>query len=431
MNKKILSSTLVLCMGISNVAYAAEGSPNLCDKSDLVYAYFNGVLTTEVEAKRVLSLMQSKYGTTTALGDEVAYELMYNETQGMLDFIETFHQRFSEETLGDRWELFTQVISNRQSSWWGRITQAIPILNKSASLVLDFVQRFVIGALNTALSTAEKSTYIKHELLIEKHALEGKKFVMLAHSQGNLYVNKAYKYATQKTDPNSVGVIHVAPASPTLSGNHILVDQDLVINGLRLSGSVPPNTDSIPVFNPIGNNFNRDAVGHGIESTYLNPNFVMESKIRAEVERLFQTLKTPENKAQEGFFNVTMNWDGLGDVDLHVTEPSGKKVFYSNPTGESGYLDVDNTQGYGPEHYYATCEASNLQTGTYQVQLANYYAADGRTVKVQVSSNRAGVLDTQQFVLGSSTGDNPSVNAFNLLVTKNEADGRYNVSVAQ
>ncbi|NLE03647.1 MAG: hypothetical protein GX638_02445, partial [Crenarchaeota archaeon] len=57
---------------------------------------------------------------------------------------------------------------------------------------------------------------------------------------------------------------------------------------------------------------------------------------------------------------VTLTWDqGNSDVDLHVLEPdpSGRHIFYNNKGASydnSPYLDLDNTHGYGPEHYYAT-----------------------------------------------------------------------------
>jgi len=59
---------------------------------------------------------------------------------------------------------------------------------------------------------------------------------------------------------------------------------------------------------------------------------------------------------------VTMSWgQGSSDVDLHVLEPTilgaeGRHIYYSNEGSaydNHPYLDFDNTNGYGPEHYYA------------------------------------------------------------------------------
>lgn len=73
-----------------------------------------------------------------------------------------------------------------------------------------------------------------------------------------------------------------------------------------------------------------------------------------------------------------MIMDGVGDVDLHTTEPDGSQVFYAHPLSRTGYLDMDNVTGYGPGHYYASCNPENLQEGTYRISLANYARAEGR-----------------------------------------------------
>jgi uncharacterized protein YfaP (DUF2135 family) len=59
----------------------------------------------------------------------------------------------------------------------------------------------------------------------------------------------------------------------------------------------------------------------------------------------------------------TLTWEqGQSDVDLHVLEPTlsgteGRHIRWNNMGSEYDdypYLDIDNTDGYGPEHYYAT-----------------------------------------------------------------------------
>jgi hypothetical protein len=87
-----------------------------------------------------------------------------------------------------------------------------------------------------------------------------------------LFANVAYDYAMTKTTSDSVKVVHVAPASPTVRGNYVLADLDLVINGLRLIGTVPAVTDHIPgyLLRPPGSNHETDFMGHGLLEIYLN-----------------------------------------------------------------------------------------------------------------------------------------------------------------
>ena len=72
---------------------------------------------------------------------------------------------------------------------------------------------------------------------------------------------------------------------------------------------------------------------------------------------------------------VLLFWDTDGtDVDLHVTEPSGEVVNYTNPVGSKsgGRLDRDDTDGYGPEIY----SLGAAPAGAYQIA-AHYYGDRG------------------------------------------------------
>jgi hypothetical protein len=98
---------------------------------------------------------------------------------------------------------------------------------------------------------------------------------------------------------------------------------------------------------------------------------------------------TPEPQPTEpplgtGDLQVTLTWNtgfggcepnptGSTDVDLHVVEPSGTVIFYANPIGDTGELDVDNTDGCGPENIFVPAGAA--APGTYQV-MVNYYSGE-------------------------------------------------------
>lgn len=69
-------------------------------------------------------------------------------------------------------------------------------------------------------------------------------------------------------------------------------------------------------------------------------------------------------------FRVMLTWDTPGtDVDLWVTDPDGEKCYYSNTSTASGLsLDVDDTDGYGPENI----TNATPPEGNYLVQV-HYY----------------------------------------------------------
>ncbi|MFP5307589.1 MAG: PKD domain-containing protein, partial [Gammaproteobacteria bacterium] len=82
----------------------------------------------------------------------------------------------------------------------------------------------------------------------------------------------------------------------------------------------------------------------------------------------------------EGPLRFTLTWDQANDQDLYVQEPSGALVYYGsdyrcatppsggqpasgcNPSPDGGSLDVDDTDGFGPENIFYPQEPPN---GTY------------------------------------------------------------------
>src|SRR5699024_3738759 len=64
------------------------------------------------------------------------------------------------------------------------------------------------------------SDYAEHASRIDSEILKGRKLLFVAHSQGNLFANKAYDYAMGEIPSDAIGVIHVAPASLILNGDY-------------------------------------------------------------------------------------------------------------------------------------------------------------------------------------------------------------------
>ena len=69
---------------------------------------------------------------------------------------------------------------------------------------------------------------------------------------------------------------------------------------------------------------------------------------------------------------IVLMWDADDtDIDLHVLEPSGEEVYYSNKRSASGaMLSNDVTTGYGPEEYLHR----KAIPGVYQI-MSNYFAS--------------------------------------------------------
>jgi hypothetical protein len=399
----------------------------------VLFGFFNGVQTTKQQAEKAIRELKALHGTKNAAGEEIDYEIFYNRTDGFKDFVETFGERLKEQggILQGRYEYFFSAMHSN-SNWLDTITKAYPAMGATFLSFLDYINAASIAYLAKLAGNTPSllSDYAEHRLRIDSTTLEGRKILLVAHSQGNLFVNEAYKYAITKTPVSAVKVVHIAPASPITSGVHTLADLDLVINGLRIVGNVPPVTDAIPNFStrPANPSGEKDALGHGLLEIYINPNMAIASVVKNNINTALNSLVTPPAKASTGLFTATLTWNGIGDIDLHVNEPKDTHVFYASAIGQAGYLDVDNIQANGPEHYYASCDASKIEEGSYSIAVANYSNADGKAATVQIAAEQ-GVLGTKTVILGAITGNTPSATMFTVKVKKNITTGNFYVDL--
>ncbi len=70
-----------------------------------------------------------------------------------------------------------------------------------------------------------------------------------------------------------------------------------------------------------------------------------------------------------GALQISLSWGTDTDQDLHVIDPFGEEIYFSNETSSSGgFLDRDDTDGFGPENVYW----ENAPDGTYIVEIHDY-----------------------------------------------------------
>jgi hypothetical protein len=420
-----------------NTAYA-QTNTNPCEPKPIVFAFFNGVQTTEDQAYEALNKMKALYGESmpsSTNGEKIQYELMYNYTKGFEDFVETFDQRLKEHIkVNDdeymRYELFFQAIKGN-GSWLDKLKNRIPayanLFANLPILIRAAATKALVSLSGTTINTSQN--YAEHTARIDNWAMEGRKMLFVAHSQGNLFANAAYDYTKAIVGEQSVKVVHIAPASVVLNGPHTLVSKDIVIIGLFGTGKIPTITTPIStfLFRPAGLNGKTDPLGHGLLEIYLNPKLSAASLIKNHIDTALKTLVAPIGRVKAGLFTVSLKWNGIGDVDLHVREAQGWHVYFGSREGDAGYLDLDNTRAYGPEHYYASCDAGKVVPGNYKISLANYSKAQGKQATVQISSAADGVLGTKTVTMGAETGRNPSIDVFNVLVGINK--GQYSITL--
>jgi hypothetical protein len=84
----------------------------------------------------------------------------------------------------------------------------------------------------------------------------------------------------------------------------------------------------------------------------------------------------PEPELGTGDIQITLRWESSADLDLHVTEPNGTEIWYSDkgPTSTGGQLDVDSNVGCNEDGsvenvFWPTGQAPE---GQFQVEVDGY-----------------------------------------------------------
>jgi hypothetical protein len=363
-----------------------------CGDTDTVVYFINGVLNFHDAAAASASELSSRLVDPASPPDapQVEVELIHNHSFFMLDLFEAVRQR-------------QQLAVSR----FYRIMAGL-------ELMPDFMVDLYLEAARLAdlAGVAMDSELISHIQTYKRQISEGKKVVVVAHSQGNLFANQAWPFLTGE-EQGSFGIVAVASPDSTVAdgrGRWVTHRQDLVV---RVSlGSLPGNVGGAT----------GDFFGHEFVATYLRSGSEAERRIRDLVRQTIDSLANPAGQVNDGVFTITLTWGSEPDVDLHVFEPGGSHVYYADRQGNNGFLDRDDVTAFGPEHYYASC--STLRAGTYRVGVNYYRGFSTEIARIEIDAgllNRkfSRVLTTAR----GSSGDNSPIPVARIIVTGDEQRG--------
>ena len=258
-------------------------------------------------------------------------------------------------------------------------------------------------------------TILKIVSAIEERILSGRRVIVVAHSQGNFFVEAAYSILKNKLSQEQlsglqfVGVAVVSATTPnnkwiTVSQDHTVywgqgenafTSGNIYAYPLGTYNSPKGNFDAVSYYpskeeNPQPSSLNIykwDLLAHNFIKIYLNENIVLDNDhsvstlnyMRELVKSalLDTTASTPVISLSP--ISATLSWINTGnsDMDLHVIEwldGNVQHVYYSNKMGVLGYLDLDDTNGPGPEHYYYNVDnsSSNICASLYGKRLSFY-----------------------------------------------------------
>ena len=246
--------------------------------------FFNGVGNTELEAQDGLAALRDAFreanNSQSDIYDheDVAFQYFYNHTGSTVgasvlqDVAEVFIQRAHElDPSGSLEEKYFYLV-------WEPVNGTGPGYGNAAGAQNDGLANFLSSFANAAVSTAAgwlsskfsspptEGDYAKHRAALDVDAAAGRKMLLVAHSQGNLFVNVAYNYIQPIVSSARVKLVHIAPASTVINGPWTLANIDLVINALRLDGGV----GSVPDNNLFTTPSASDKSGHTLVGTYLD-----------------------------------------------------------------------------------------------------------------------------------------------------------------
>lgn len=386
----------------SHVAYGQD-TTGFCSEKDTAIYFGNGILTTRPEAKRAFAKLENEVMSVVSAEEfeKINFYLAYNNTNGLIN---------------DLLESVIQDLSTDVTLFWRILANGVPMPESFKDNLLALATSIDEAALLNNQDLSIQVTSYKNSIL------EGKKVIVVSHSQGNFFANQAYGNLSG-TERNSFGIVSVANPDSTVAGggHYTTLFEDLVILAVTIAKQkahlptpLPPNVTNFLSL--------ADLTGHNFINAYLALNSNSKSKILNDILNVKAGLSPPGNTGGQGIITVTLTWGAQPDVDLHAFEPNGAHVYYANRFGPSGYLDVDDVTSFGPEHYYVGCDT--IETGNYQVGV-NYYRGstpEVASVLIQAGLQARGFSIFLPTALGSSGNASPTPVGM-IVVTGNSQDG--------
>jgi hypothetical protein len=264
-------------------------------QQSLVIYFGNGIDTPRESAIRSMRALERTFGTTQN-GQTLSYELAYNQTSGIaIDLIQSAGQagvQFGSQVVG----------------WLNNLGLAPGWFN-------GFFQQWMRTAPEVISTEA-----VEHAKRYEQNLLLGQQVLVVAHSQGNFYVNEAKIQLSQRVSAEQMrgfSIMGVAVPANNVGGSnapYFTNHRDVI---QYVPGALPQNW------------YLRDAVGepqtdldvvsaHGFAGTYMSPDFNVRDPLVFGIRTLMADLKKPQPACDEyrkhlmRYFggNYTMGPDG-------------------------------------------------------------------------------------------------------------------------
>ena len=376
--------------------------------------------TRAIEAVYQQSLNSRRDNLTEFADEQYIFLPAFNATQGLAtDVIQVLQQRADELGISDDgltgYEIFTWIndgLNSEEVRQRISISASIVFRSTLSGLITDQVLEELGESGVQASANALRDRNVVDRNHFENYTSDlsaGRRVIIIAHSQGNLFTNEAVSRVISSTPQNrdSIAIMAIAtPASNTIlpqpEGFYVTANDDRVINALRLvEGNVlTGNLDNDPGI--LGDD--RDFLNHYFDRSYFDNQLNSRPLIDTELFRLADQLPYPQTTAGEGAIRATLTWGNQPDMDLHVFEPNDEQVFFGNRNGAFGTLDMDDVNGFGPENYFVPCE--NAVEGTWRVGVNYFTGSAPETGTISLFLGNGQIVSPRSVTLQMGTGGN-------------------------
>jgi len=341
MAKKNFFAIYIFVAGISGSGNVISDDYPVCENVGSTIIYGNGVFTDEPTALLSMFKLRDTLKTHATIEEysQLSFDLAYNRHEGYVsDLLEAMKQKLrSDADEGSFTSIFT-----------GALSTSVKILD---FVTLDLIPDDFVNSLAEISGEFDPSVItdfdtLQHLSIYQSAIAKGQKVIVVPHSQGNFFVNRAYEALTEEekksfgivsvanpdTKVNGEGVYSTAHIEPIAEGDdraYTTSDEDRIVN-LLVQGALPHNVDN-------EYNFSDDPTGHYFTTSYLAPNSASRTsiikKIRAANDQLIQPLSAPQAR-------ISSYEDDIQRNPVVVSLFDGSYVVAWTSSGES-YTDIE------------------------------------------------------------------------------------------
>lgn len=375
----------IIMLLLSSTAFPQQAD-DACD-SPYEIIYSNGVLNNAgniIDGRNALSSMVgAKFNGTI-----VYYGVNPNESDGLLDDVITVYAQKLSENPTWSWQMLSRVAA-------GFTQNLAPDIVDAIQAVIGSVRDQTSPTLNAKFQA--KYAYVDDRVsaavshVTDAIVNQGRRVLLVAHSQGNLYANATYRlvYANPKIKPGNMKIVGIANVANFVAdgGEYVTSSSDLVVKALRyaIPQVLPANIET--AFNP------NDLSGHLLLDTYLNPDFAARSAIFGMIQRTLPNLREPDSSYAYAINLVEYRVYGNADPSKSVFLPqiwcSGqlKNGNYCEDSSFNGYIRDPNGVEYDPHlqpvEFGAAAAAAMAKIQPFAPEVTNPDSAIARIITAQ------------------------------------------------